>query len=559
MPPGICNRCDALVHIMQKEIAKLDPTMNQLLIVETDYEDATTGYLKENEIWDSELPNSSLIVAKRNEFSKYLKFSTKIMQVPYVLLANLKCDSIINTQAVLGAKITSDFILKQLNILKEFKCGHQSTKIRINNNIKVVYTPPNDKIIWDSTLYYLKHTTGRRYLSDTSKHNNDYIQYDSKKNTCFLQQDSIFPPPSNLNYFSCNDSIITATDQISRKIYLLKPKIKDSKITISKVFSPTNAEYLWFTNNQKSFKTANYLHKNNLIKALYFNSEIINDNLYYSASLPMVSVINDTLIHYYNSGCTIAKNINTEMLNYLNTAAHYWSKQLIDTAVFSVSHINFRIDPFTDDIYYRTTKKSWFGNGTTFNDSISCDIDPSCGSYYNNMPIYAKITGKNNNYLGEIDSSAFIYKCGYSFCKPDLEFSKEKYFYTDGFSGKISIQNKIDNNTNYVQLFNIPVDSSIINIEQKATQDYLTELNSVFSKFITDIRYHDGVLYASVGNSKQASLYEIDLTNYTSRVIAEITSPISAIEASFIMIQDNQPRLYIYERGHVFTIITPKK
>jgi len=481
LPPAHCPRCEGVINPLFDYIRQSDKSSKIYLFVFFPRSKALEKYL----IQKSFTPDK-VIILKDNTFLENFWISTGSIQVPYITKFERKTGKLLCVSSLLGIRLDPNFI-KWL-----VECSY-----------------PNDKQEYDSNVTVTSNIDFKKYISNQIGLLNPIDSFDVVEDTSHpISKVYYLSLGSNIEQFSFQDFLSSTLHIFEKKgkLYLHKGEILPS---------PKEETYFIAPDIPKNY--VSFLKINNILVSMYFNSTIINDKIYISASLPVLKMEikdNDTNLSYFNSPSICIKNLNNLQLDRIITFKK--PANLVGT----ISHIGFVYDTL-NKVFFLPFDKGWPNTGTDTEILKDTSLNPFYESFYFNSPLYAIFDSSFNfrGFFGLLDDFYKRHKLGYFYNVPTIFIDKGGYFVTSGLTGKIYFYSSINSKlpTDSFQIFNLPINLFHNNYDYRTRPlDYILAFREFLSYSILDIFTNKDNLYCLIQNLKNQETF-LSITNRASR------------------------------------------
>jgi len=468
LPPSSCPRCEGTIEPLFNLLRENEKEPKIYLFVFFPQSKALKKYLQQKSFTPERI-----IIFNDNTFLENFWISAGTIQVPYITKFERKTGKLICASSLLGTIVDKSFAKWLVN------CSTQSEQFRFHTKgQKMFKTALEFKDYINKPINDLKPTESFELVEDTNH---------PVSKIYFL---SIGP---NTEYISFQD-FLTTTLQIFKKVgdkYLFRGEILPSEFEET-TFIDTNIPKSYFT----------FLKKNNVLVSMYFNSTIINDNVYVSASLPLLRMEiknNDTILSYFNSSTICVKNLENQQL--VKIILFNWPDSLVN----KVTHIGFYYDPF-NKVFFLPYHKGWPLIGTDTEILKDSTLNPFFDSFYFNNSLFG-IFDSSGNYkgcFGIIDDFYKNHKLGYFYVVPTMFIDRKGYFITTSRTGKIYFYNSLNSKApvDSFQVFKPPMNFFYNEYDyQNQPLNYILAFKEILKFSIMDLFAKEDNLYSLIQNT----------------------------------------------------------
>ncbi len=477
LPPMRCSRCEGLINLFYSYLKAQDQDAPVILMAFYPKARALNTYLEKRSFL------ADLIITLHDDtFLEKFYCSSKELQVPYFLKFQVHSGRMIFSKSLLGLNLSTELVGDFLeDTIPASSCAVSS------EGADMQVSQPSDYPVAKSLRSF------------------------------YMQDDSLYPI-SRILYPEFGSSIhdLVFMDELSYSIYYYHFQ-HDTGFFKQAVF-PGEEEELLFISEDVADSLLFLLKRLNLINPMYFSPKIKGDTLIISSSLPKV-FFEDSLkenLAYYNEISYLYKNLDTPEKLLL----HIEPDTLPEDAIFTLNHVRSLI---FDQFLLLPVEKGWPGSGSVMTFSESIHKNPFLSGFYDHAPLFAQysLNGDFQCYIGCLPGDFREQKLGYSYVLPTADYYANKYYVTDGSSGKVWMYEYPGQKTSAESWQVFLPESFVSDVSYRdAPLKYIQSASAIYSRSIISIKVKDGVLYLLVKDGGKYFLYFLDSDNAEKRILA---------------------------------------
>lgn len=511
LPLGGCPRCEGSVTKFFNDTKRINSDMDQALFVICSDEGEAIEYLKHHQYGI----NKIFILSEDNALINSLHFTTGSIGIPYLLIFDINKGRLCKSASTLGINYDDTFyhdFTSDLSTLDSMVIVNSNDTPFNLGTVKIV---PN------------------RYIIDSLKYDR---LLKSKLNSA-----------SKMKFFG-NKEKLAILSNIFNEITVFE--IKNDSLLLLARYKDTEEELNKYTDPGINAEIIEYLVNINLIRTIYLDMQLFNNEIRISASLPKLlwEDRENEKIGYYNIPVIITIPFSNPDLR---------SYTVLDPDdEYELDHTRFYFDSH-DQTYYFPYKKGWPVVGVGDQPENNTE-SPFTEEFYNLTPTFTIFdsTGIFIEANGTLHEWHQNNKTGYYFFDPIIKSDDQHIYIGDRKLGSISIIDKSSKAEKSLQFTKLnDYDESSVNQDTQLKQIICKGKNLTTEIF--DFVNQDSIIYSVLKRDKIYYLYIYDIANNNTlkdeplpipenaKHIGIFATSLSDVVIYFLTEFNNTPKIYL--------------
>lgn len=442
LPLGGCPRCEgAIIHFFN-HIKSLDSVNQSLLIAIYPNTFAAANYLKNKNYGTDNV----IIIDPKDDFLDCFTFSSITVQVPYLTKFNRNSGTLLKAVSLLGLNYS-------IEVAKEF---YQTVDtIQLSD-----YYFKNINIHAQNDVRVQNHFITKTDINKIAKYGIRAIVVFPIKEVEIDETEVVISQVMNLS-ISNDLNILSVDDHLTASTFLFH--LIDSVYHFYSQYPLQHNLSRKFISDDIPDQLVEFLEKTNLLHTMYLKSEIYEDEIFFSASLPNLfwEDKEKEKLGYMNQAVILSESLSVG--NDLKDLSYTVFDSLIVREASGFSHANFFI---IGDSIFLPVKKGWPVSGTSSAPTTNLD-NPFDDAFYSNAAAF-NVFSRDGNFegtFGQLPDLHRQFKLGYAFFEPIIKRTDSKRYFMadkhtctiyelDNVNGTVKRSINLVNNFQYVNLDN---------------------------------------------------------------------------------------------------------
>jgi len=474
LPLGNCPRCEGAIAPFFKDISRINNDEETLLIAVYPYQLAALDYLKKKNYGASRI----IVIDPTDEFFDYFRFTTKSVQVPYLMKFCTTTGVLLKSDALLGLQYNAE--IAESYYLAYEKMQESDRSIVLDNSGDQNFKSESAVLNFSVTLEDFPNI----YYEPEIVLN--YKQYFIDQSEFILSDIMNFSISDNMQYITIDDHL---TDKSIHYV------LKDSVFKANAIIPDSSFNDRLFIEPDIPSMLVDYLKATNVLHTMFIKSILSSGSVFCSASLPNLFYEDreNESIGYKNKPVIFYQTMNAEV----NTGE--WNQVIFEDEVVNkvkgFSHTNFFV---IGDSIYLPVKAGWPATGT--GDAPDRESEnPFSEPFYLHTPALNMfdLNGDFVTTVGTLPIWHKQHKTGYSFFEPIIKKGTDSNLYlVDRYIGKLyTFSSQLNEGSQVTTLFeawSMPEDSVKL---QDISLGYFSSLGSMLNKRIDDFLVKDDKVF----------------------------------------------------------------
>lgn len=499
LPLGSCPRCEGAIVPFFKDISRKSSDAETLLIVVYSYKLAALEYLKKKDYGASKI----FVLDPNDDFFDNFRFSSKSIQVPYLMKFCTKSGVLLKSDALLGLHYkeeTSESYLKAIekpqHKVSSFLLDEKSEKSNLKSKGTGLQLSVSLKDYPNIDFEPEFMISFKQYLIDQSKF--------------ILSEIMNFSISDNMQHMTIDDHLT------SKSIHYI---LKDSVFKINTIIPDSSINDRLFIEDDIPSMLVDYLEGTNVLHTMFLKSIVSSERISSTASLPHLfwEDKENEKIGYKNKPIIFYRPVDADQNNDEWNIVDFEDE--IMEQVKGFSHTDFFA---IGDSVYLTVKAGWPLTGSA--DAPDSDSnDPFNEIFYQQAPAM-NMFDLNGNFVSTVGSLPAWHKqhkTGYFFFKPIIKKGEDGNLHLmDSYIGQLhTLSSQLKENSEITSVFEawrLPEDSIKL---QELSLEYFTKLGSELNKRIVDFLVKDDLVYSILFDEDYYYISETSLGTSNTKLI----------------------------------------